>query len=52
MSNTYSAWCDTCQNPGPELRRNPGGVTLIDEDTWQTFLIEHTWHRIELRTED
>lgn len=48
MSTQWTLHCDTCEVDGPDLRRTPGGVSLIPEDDWGPFLVEHDWHRLSL----
>lgn len=51
MSSQWTVHCDTCDEDGPDLRRQAGGTVLIDPDEWTAFLIEHNWHRLELHHE-
>lgn len=59
MSTVFHLHCETCEEFGPDLKRQPGGVSLLptglgslpngDADVvWNDFLIKHDWHDLSL----
>lgn len=48
MSTTYTLWCNTDDEGGPDLDHKAGGVTVLDKDAWHAWLIEHEYHDISL----
>lgn len=51
VSSQWTVYCETCDESGPDLRRQPGCTMLLDRDDWSPFLIEHEYHRLVLRHE-
>jgi hypothetical protein len=52
MSTLFTAWCDTCEDGGPEVQRTAGGSSLIDPAAWSAWLIEHGHHDLSLVVEN
>ena len=66
MSTRFTLWCDTCEVPGPHVRRHHRTAILMQEatprffpvnkedaaaDEWGRFLIEHEYCDLRLRYE-
>lgn len=59
MSTIFTAYCQACDEDGPQVRRGAGGVGLqgatVDDpasDAWELFLDKHEWHGpVKLYTE-
>ena len=52
MSTTFTAWCDTDEEGGPEMQRSAGGSSLIDQAAWSAWLLEHQYHDLSLVVEN
>lgn len=52
MSTTFTVWCDTDEEGGPDLQRAAGGSSLLNPDAWSAWLIEHEHHDISLVPEN
>lgn len=49
MSSIFVVHCDTDDEDGPELKRQPGGVSILDNAAWSHWLIDHEHHEMTLR---
>lgn len=51
MSTTYTLWCNTDDDGGPNLDHKAFVVDVLDKDAWHAWLIEHEYHDISLVAE-
>jgi hypothetical protein len=59
VSTYFAAWCHTCREAGPQIARQPGGVSLQapvgqvrvgtwPDRLWASFLVKHELHDLRL----